>query len=80
MPTIFEQVIMTAQRTRELREQRYGSLETGVFDPKQNIKSPRLIDQALTEMQSGELDRQYLMHCVKKSQERSTRKPQRRIK
>ena len=32
-PTVFEQVIILAQRTPELRDQRYGTMATGVFTP-----------------------------------------------
>lgn len=66
MPTLFEQVIITAERTRELREQRYGAIETGMFDPRVNKRLPRLVDQALTEVESGEIGKGHLFKSIER--------------
>lgn len=74
LPTVFEQVVIAAERMRELREKRYGSMATGVFDPLTNKKMPRIVDQALEEIESGEIGREHLYLAMK----RRTEKPKHR--
>jgi hypothetical protein len=62
--TLFEQVIVTSELTRELRGQRYGAIERGDFDPGHNRRLPRIIDQALDMVDSGTAGREYLMKAV----------------
>lgn len=74
--TLFEQVIIAAERTRELREQRYGALDTGMFDPGVNKRLPRLVDQSLNEIENQNIGREYLFKSIerKKSKERTKRR------
>jgi hypothetical protein len=68
--TLFEQVIITAQRVRELRQIRYGSLETGTFSPANNRKLGRTIDQAEIDLENGLLGREYLNRAINRDQDR----------
>lgn len=76
MPTLFEQVIITAQRTRELREERYGALDTGMFDPSVNKRLPRLVNQAINEVETGVVGREHLIKCVERVENK--RQPKKR--
>ena len=55
--TLFEQVIILAQRTRELRDQRYGSIETGMYSPATNIRMARTVDVAIDEVDNKVIGR-----------------------
>jgi hypothetical protein len=68
--TLFEQVIITAQRVRELRQIRYGSLETGTFSPANNIKLKRTVDQAEQDLENGLLGREYLNRAINRDKDR----------
>jgi hypothetical protein len=72
--TIYEQIIITAERTRELRQQRYGSLETGMFSPVENKKLPRTVDTVIDEFENKEIGREYLGRAITRVAEGGTRK------
>jgi DNA-directed RNA polymerase subunit K/omega len=72
--TLFEQVIITTERTRELRKQRYGALETGFFDPNVNKRLPSLVDQALEDVETGKAGREYLIKAVERRTNNSREK------
>ena len=76
-PTIYEQVIITAQRTRELRYQRYGSMERGVFSPSENKRLPKLVEVAIDNFNNNEIGREYLIRAVNRSE--SARSQKRKI-
>lgn len=76
-PTIFEQIIILAQRTRELREQRYGSMTTGVFTPAANKRLGRTVDQAISDVENNTIGREYLMMTLDRAR---TRRSTKRIK
>jgi DNA-directed RNA polymerase subunit K/omega len=62
--TLFEQVIIMAQRTRELRDQRYGSVERGMFSISENKRLPKIIDIAINDFETGEIGREYLDRAI----------------
>lgn len=72
-PTIYEQIIITAERTRELRQQRYGSMERGMFDPMQNKRLSRTVDTAIEEFESSEIGREYLYRSLERVKDKNTK-------
>lgn len=69
-PTIFEKVIILAQRTRELRDQRYGTMETGVFTPEANKRLARTVDLANSEVEDNTVGREYLVRAFDRTRDR----------
>jgi DNA-directed RNA polymerase subunit K/omega len=73
--TLFEQVIILAQRTRELRDQRYGSIETGMYSPATNIRMARTVDVAIDEVDNKVIGREYLTLALNRTRERRRSRP-----
>jgi DNA-directed RNA polymerase subunit K/omega len=69
-PTLFEQVIILAQRTRELRDQRYGTMETGMFTPAANKRLARTVDVAISEVEDNTIGREYLARALDRTRDR----------
>lgn len=72
--TIYEQIIITSERTRELRQQRYGSMDTGVFSPRENKKLPRTVDTAINEFHNKDIGREYITRAIERVAAGTTRK------
>lgn len=71
LKNIFERVLVSAARVREIKQVRYNSLETGtyVLDQYQKVATPSEI--AEQEIRSGTIGRDYLMRAVSKTTKRN---------
>lgn len=71
LKNIFERVLVSAARVREIKQVRYNSLETGtyVLDQYQKVATPSEI--AEREIRSGTIGRDYLMRAVSKTTKRN---------
>lgn len=67
---IFEQVIASAARMKEIHNLRYASLETGTYVPGMYKKLLKPHEQAVADLESGVADRSYLFKGVTKTRRR----------
>jgi DNA-directed RNA polymerase subunit K/omega len=79
-PTVFEQVIILAQRTRELRDQRYGTMATGVFTPAANKRLVRTVDVAISEVDDNTIGREYLIQALDRTRDRRRTRHTKRVR
>jgi len=79
-PTVFEQVIILAQRPRELRDQRYGTMATGVFTPADNKRLARTVDVAISEVEEGTIGREYLVLALDRTRDRRRTRHTKRVR
>lgn len=75
MPTnnitnVYEKVLASAARAREIRETRYGHLNSGRYEPGQFKKMATPADQAIAEIDQGKIGREYLIKSVNKPTKR----------
>jgi hypothetical protein len=70
LTNIFERVIASAARMKEIREIRYNSLETGTYVPGMYKKLLRPDEQAIVDLDNGIAGRDYLYKAVSKPRKR----------
>jgi DNA-directed RNA polymerase subunit K/omega len=71
LENIFERVLVSAARVREIKQIRYNDLETGSYVLHQYKKLATPSDIAEQEIRAGTIGRDYLMRAVTKTTKRN---------
>ena len=70
LTNLFDKVIATAARMKEIRDIRYNSLETGQYVPGMYKKLTKPYEQAMLDLENGVAGRDYLYKAVSKPRRR----------